>query len=278
MKVTRLLTFFLVAFAAPVLLAEPEPCEPEPTDMAIRYGDFVSGADCALAPGGDSDTFRFEAKSGEHVRVRVTDQGSAIFTRICIELVGPDGFPTPSGSEVCANVNAEIDEQVQVGGTHRILVSALGAATMPYGLALERLSPRSASAVPICYSCDLQSQIDAGGDVDAYYLSAVAGDRVKVSAIDQGTAIFTRICVELVGPDGLPTPNGGLVCANVNAEISDVALETGHYVVLVTASGRATMPYLVGLQCLAGVCPSPFLIFSDGFESGNTSLWSDSVP
>ena len=55
-------------------------CSPEPTDMAISYGDFVT---CQLEIVGDSDRFRFNAAAGEVVTIQATQQSGG---QPCMEL------------------------------------------------------------------------------------------------------------------------------------------------------------------------------------------------
>ena len=42
-------------------------CDPEPTDMLIGYGEFLTGDNCVISGGGEVDLFRFDAAGGDYV-------------------------------------------------------------------------------------------------------------------------------------------------------------------------------------------------------------------
>ena len=268
----------IVTGSAPALGAEPFACEPEPTDMTIGYGMFMSGTDCEINPAGESDIFRFDASAGDRVRIRGTDKGTSVLDSACIELRDPDGMVTANGSEICHNSFAEINEVIQLTGAHRIKIrNGQNLRMLSYGLVVEQLSPRgSPNGPPLCYSCGIADRIETGGDVDPYFFLAEAGDFVEVRGTDQGPSVLDDVCVELLGPSGLPTPLGSKTCHNSTVTITEVLEDDGFYLILVTA-GRThrLLNYQVELECLAGTCPPPEPIFSDGFESGDASAWSD---
>ena len=63
-------TFVLCAGAAE---AQPEgqPCNSEPTDQLVAYGDQIQP--CSIGIVGDSDLFRFQGSLGEVVLIKVVD-------------------------------------------------------------------------------------------------------------------------------------------------------------------------------------------------------------
>ena len=63
-----------------------------------------------------------------------------------------------------------------------------------YTITLERIRPPSPNAQPIGYGSTLSAAIDVFGDVDLFTFNGVAGDLVRVQAID--TTNFRSVCLE----------------------------------------------------------------------------------
>src|SRR5687768_8164160 len=81
--------FVLCARAAE---AQPEgqPCNPEPTDQLVKYGDHIQP--CGIGLVGDSDLFRFQGTAGEVVLIKVVDfSGGGANPSCFLELVRPAG-------------------------------------------------------------------------------------------------------------------------------------------------------------------------------------------
>jgi hypothetical protein len=124
---------------------EGVPCTPEPTDMAISYGDLIT---CAIDVAGESDVFRFLGSDGENAVLQVTSLGS--FSP-CMELVAPDNTRTV---ECGAAVSQRIDTTLNLTGTYTVLVSALIPSSGAYTFALQCLTgPCIIAPVPDVSGC-----------------------------------------------------------------------------------------------------------------------------
>lgn len=66
------LSVFLAMVPAGWAASEAKPCDPEPTDQIIAYGDVLSGSDCAIGAIADIDFFNFTGLQNEVVRLVVT--------------------------------------------------------------------------------------------------------------------------------------------------------------------------------------------------------------
>jgi hypothetical protein len=56
--------------------AEGTPCNPEPTDMVIAYGDLIT---CSIEPTPDlADIFRFQGQQGELVSIVASRRGGGV--------------------------------------------------------------------------------------------------------------------------------------------------------------------------------------------------------
>jgi hypothetical protein len=109
------------------------PCNPEPTDMFINYGNLVI---CSVDQSGDIDVYRFTATTGENVLIQGTWQSGSM--RPCIELIAPDN----SRLKACDNsFTNRIDTILNQTGTYTILFTDMfGTGTGEYSLALQCLS------------------------------------------------------------------------------------------------------------------------------------------
>ncbi|MBI3989402.1 MAG: hypothetical protein HY347_07270 [candidate division NC10 bacterium] len=225
-------------------------CSPEPTDMVISYGDLVN---CRIDSIGDTDVFRFSGTAGEVIIVQVSQQSGGT---PCIELFGPDGVPTPHGDQVCFALK-RIDETLEQDGDYTILVSEFfNNHTVEYGLVLERVSPPSPTATPLCFDCNLSEGLNGIGDLDLYLFTGVPGDIVRVQGPRQsgGTP-----CIELFGPDGVHTPHGDQLCSTSSLiGINETLEQDGVHTILVSEFfNNQTVEYRVNVQCVSGECPPP---------------------
>ena len=248
-------------------LAEDEsiPCDPEPTDMSISYSDVVS---CSIDVVGDVDVFRFSGIAGEAVSARASKL-SGVTTVPCVELFDPAGAPVGSH---CLAQGARFGATLAQTGVYSILVSEFANDNpMDYTLVVERVAPPSFPATYICPGCELQDGIDPPGDVDLFFFFGTAGD--VVSALGSKLSGVTTVpCIELFDPAGGVV---GAHCLSQGARIDATLAHTGVHSILVSEfANDNTMDYTLSYQCIVGVCAD--LIFSDGFESGDTSAWSGS--
>ena len=251
-------------------LDESIPCDPEPTDMAISYSDVVS---CSIDIVGDVDIFRFSGTAGEVVTVRGSKLAGGPNTAPCLELFDPQGGVVGSH---CLSQGARIDAALAQTGTYSVLVSEFfNDNTMDYTFLVERVAPPSAGAGYICPGCELQDSIDPIGDHDLFFFVGTAGDVISILASKLAGGPNTAPCLELFDPQG------GVVdshCLAQGAQIDATLAQTGPYSILVSEfPNDNTMDYTLSYQCVVGVCFDIF-IFADGFESGDTSAWSSTLP
>jgi hypothetical protein len=69
--------------------AQATPCEAEPMDMSVAYGERI---DCNIIPGADTDLYRFTGSTGDRILAEsVWVSGANFFPRI--QLFAPDGTP-----------------------------------------------------------------------------------------------------------------------------------------------------------------------------------------
>ena len=64
-------------------------CDPEPTDMTIAYGEFLTGSNCVISGGGEVDLFRFNGSAGDWVLLSLGDGSSVIAYNPCFEVRDP---------------------------------------------------------------------------------------------------------------------------------------------------------------------------------------------
>lgn len=129
--------------------------------------------------------------------------------------------------------------------------------------------------MPILYSDAVSCSIDPPGDVDIFRFLGTAGDVVTVRASRVGGG---NPCVELFDPGGGQVDD---ICGASVAGIDATLGQTGLYSILASENGSSggnqVMDYTLSYQCIVGACIDIF-IFADGFESGDTTAWSGSVP
>jgi len=224
---------------------EGRPCDPEPTNMLIGYGDLIT---CGIDPSGDIDVYRFQGSATEVVSIQLTYQSGS--GRPCLELFDPAGVSLGSH---CPNAfSARIDKRLERAGIFTIRVSAWNNGTMNYSLSLERIAPPSASARLLRFNQNLADEINPTGDIDLYFFTGAINDLVTIQLTHQSGS--GRPCLELFDPAGVPL---GSHCPNAFSARIDKRLEsTGTYTIRVSAWNNGTMSYSVDLQCV-GQCPQP---------------------
>jgi len=135
----RLIGILVAAVAAlPLTVAEgamgaPSECQP------VQYGP--AGVSGSIAPGDETDCWRFEGAAGDRVRVRLVKTAGAAF--------GPRfEVLRPNGTTLCSTSYSELTCLLDAPGTHTILVrDGAGTNSGDYKLSiqLESTSPPSAS-------------------------------------------------------------------------------------------------------------------------------------
>ena len=247
-------------------------CDPEPTDMNIAYGEFMTGGNCVIGSGGDVDLFRFNGSVGDYVVLSLGDGGSSNFTQPCFEVRDPaNQIVIPN---TCApNSSKRVKELLlPSSGSYLILVREDSNDAVSYGLNLDRLVPPTASSDPVpCYGCLINSSIVSKGDMDPYFFSASAGDQVLITLGDGGSSNFTQPCMSLRNLAGTPTSEGARKCTPNNSvtTIEQTIPETGVYTILVSEDSNDAVNFGLDVQCLVGPCKGTQLdfIFSDSFET-----------
>jgi hypothetical protein len=154
------LTLFLPAISKAEI--EGMPCNPEPTDMNIAYGDLIT---CSIDQAGDSDTFRFFGTTGEVIVLQGTVQSGPI--RPCIELIAPDN----SREVACSSSGIHrIDTTLNQTGTFTILLRDYSSSYGEYALALQCLIG-CVVLPPFC-----EGDFDGDHDVDGIDLDVFVED------------------------------------------------------------------------------------------------------
>jgi hypothetical protein len=231
-------------------VSEAKVCAPEPTDMAVVYGDVYSGTNCAIAIS-DTDLFRFVGTVGEKIRIVAADVGGDYRIGVCIELFGP-GLPITAAT--CGDVSLQIEKTLPGTGMYTLVISEWGNdAAFPYTLMLERLYPARPDWLPIDGGIIRGDEINPITDQDFFRLPGKAGDVIRINAADLGGDYRVGVCVELLNPDG--TPAVPQSCADVSTQINTTLTMNGTYTLIISDWGNdASFPYNVGYDCLSGNC------------------------
>jgi hypothetical protein len=233
--------------------AEGGPCEPEPTDQLISYGDFIVGCDIGLV--GDSDLFRFHGVAGEVVALRVTDlAGTGSNPGAAVELLRPNGTVVAS---TFAGGTAGLDRALDQTGTFTIRVTELlNDEVMVYAIQLDRLSPPSPSATSVNPGDTLLGHVIAPvGDADLFVFNGVTADVVSIRVTDQaGTGSSPGAAIELIRPDGTLVTS---TFAGGTAAIDRTLDQTGTHVIRVSELlNDEVMTFNVEYNCITGSCPT----------------------
>jgi hypothetical protein len=242
---------FVVLAAMPAwAVSEAKVCGPEPTDMAVAYGDVLSGTNCDIAVS-DTDLFRFVGTAGDRIRIVAADLGGDYRVGICVELFGPG---LPATAPVCGDVSLQIDKSLPGTGMYTLVVSEWGNdAAFPYAFLLERLYPVRPDWPAIDVGIIRGDEVNPVTDQDFFRLPGKAGDVIRINAADLGGDYRVGVCVELLNPDG--TPAVPQSCADVSTQINTTLTMNGTHTVIVSEWGNdAGFPYNAGYDCLSGNC------------------------
>jgi len=200
-RTSNLITFIFIFLGiypfSLVQAVEPIDCDPEPTDMTIQYGDFLDGSNCSIASG-DTDIFRFTAGVGERILVRGSDQSGSNSINVCVELLDPDGLPTPNGTMACGNVTRQIDETIEKEGIHTVIIRDSGVFPISYSINLQCLVGECRNLTP---PCDIQLSKETYIDGET-----VTADVLRVTNLT-GESLAVEWKLWLAGPGGW-SPHG----------------------------------------------------------------------
>jgi hypothetical protein len=262
--------FVLSVCAAVSAQPEGQPCQAEPTDQLIAYGDHVQP--CGIDLLGDSDLFRFQGTAGEVVLIKVVDfAGSGQNPSCFLDLVRPNG--TIAGS-IQSSVTCEIHTLLNTSGLYTARVSELGNnSLMTYSVELDRLAPASDAATSVNPGDTLVGVgLNPRGDADLFVFNGVAGDTISLRVTDQAGGGNAPTCVlDLYRPDGTVVT----AVANPTTCVIDTTLnQTGVFTARVRELGDDhLMTYNFEYQCLLGSCPSfstlSVTVVNDGTVTSN---------
>lgn len=250
--VMMLLAFVMLYPRFGMAVNESKPCNPEPTNMPISYGDVIA---CSIAPNAaDIDTFRFVGSAGEKIVILVTNPGAHLINP-SIELFGPNGVPIAMVSGFFSARIADPSFMLTVSGTHTIVVSDNQSNnTGPYTLTLERVDPPSPAAQPIQYDQVKTDEINPIGDMDVVVFNASINDNIRILITNPGAHLINP-CIELFAPDGTRT---GSQCGFFSANIDSLLSQPGTHAILVSDSDSNNAgPYGLSLTCITGPCLAP---------------------
>lgn len=150
-----ILVFATLTQADAAMADESIPCDPEPTDMVISYGDAVS---CSIDVVGDVDIFRFSGADGDVVTL-LASRTAGFNPTPCIELFDPTGAPVDSD---CNFNGARIDLTLGQTGVHSMLVSVnANNQTMGYTLSYQCI-------LGVCFDLIIFADDFESGDTSAW--------------------------------------------------------------------------------------------------------------
>ncbi|MGE5827382.1 MAG: choice-of-anchor D domain-containing protein [Micromonosporaceae bacterium] len=237
--------------AAPAQAAvEGRPCQPEPTDEEIFYGDVIT---CDISPQGDSDVFRFQGTTGE--QVFATTVRPSGYVSPCVQLFRPSGG-TPFASACTATgkvftVGGTLDET----GLWTVTVVDGGSPNVgPYTLVLDRLAPASPAGEPVNYGGTVTGDIDPLGDADLYIIGGGLGSTISIQTARVSGGV--QPCIALYDPDGVLVATDCPSTGSAFAITATLAKEGTHTIHVADRGNNDIGAYSLTLQCLAGTCPN----------------------
>jgi hypothetical protein len=231
--------------------SEAKNCTAEPTtNMAMAYGQVLSGTDCVITPAADLDSFVFTAAANDVIRLLALKTGGGYYAAECLEL--RDSAGTPLGSPVCGPT-VQMDKTLTKAGTYKVIVTEQNNDdVVNYNLSLTRLSPFQGGATPIQYGQVLSDEINPPTDLDWFVFTGTSNDVIRVNAYKSGGGYYAQACFEVYQPDTtLLSPKQ---CGS-NPLLDVTLTQTGVYRVLVSeAVSDDVLTYNLGVQCLEGPC------------------------
>ncbi|HEY7171566.1 MAG TPA: PPC domain-containing protein [Vicinamibacterales bacterium] len=273
MRVYLRVAALVAAVGAGVLLAGAAeaasgPCNAEPTDMSVGYGDLIS---CDITPATDVDLYRFTGHAGDRILVEAAFVNGALFLPR-IELFAPDG--TSLG---VASTPPRLDEVLPQSGTYTVrvfnhyitnatsgeytvMVSCTGGTCVippppPANPPVQNIAcePEPTDQFP-GYGTRVSCDITPATDVDVYRFAGAAGDRVLAeAAYVSGDLFIPRI--QMFAPDGT-----SLQVASTPPRLDVVLPQAGTYTVIVFnhfVTNATAGQYTFMVSCTGGSCLPP---------------------
>ena len=162
------------------------------------------------------DWYNFDAEAGDNVFLDLVERDQ--LDDMILELFDPQGERI-GASNTYARSAANIDVQLQSGGTYSIRVRETSSPTGSYNLSLLKLPPatilkltsrlRGTACEPLVSRCLIQDTIEFAGQVHRYSFNSNAGDRVFLELVelddlaDMTLALFYPKCERI----GSSNPN-----------------------------------------------------------------------
>ena len=257
------LLFVSMFISQSVLAGAVTNCPVEPTSgVAIASGDTYAGTNCTLNTANDTDSFQFNANSGDVWYVATGFKSGS--QNICLKLYDPNLKNIFSG---CSNINFSNQsvgtvQNLTVTGTYTIDISEATAGTLNYGLNLERISPLPTDANNLALDTAVTGNIAAASDSNVFTFTGATTGLYQVSATLAAT-ITSNLCITVYASNGsLVTASSGSNqgCSNINFNNYSDSLQftpttNGTYLALLTVGGNAgTASYTLEASCAAGYC------------------------
>jgi hypothetical protein len=241
--------------------AEAARCEAEPTDMPAAYGELIT---CDIAPGTDTDLYRFSGAIGDTVLIEATfTSGAGFLPRL--RLIAPDGSilgeaSSPARMELVLSQSGPytaivFENGANNTGEYTFLVSCLAGSCPPIPPTTSegaiQCEPEPTDMLPH-YGTRVACDLTPSTDTDLYRFVGNAGDRVLAEAVFVSGAGFLP-GMRLIAPDGT------LVGETFAPALLDVVLaQTGLYTAIVMENGANNLgEYAFTVSCLAGTCIAP---------------------
>lgn len=261
---TSVLASLAFVFCMVVGKAQATPCEAEPTDMSVGYGERI---ECDITPGTDTDVYRFSGVTGDRILAEaVWVSGGSFNPRI--KLIAPDGSVLGDTWSP-----ARLDIVLSQAGIYTAIISDDGSfyaggyaftVSCTAGLCLPPSPPDppegnidcglESTDMFVAYGTRVTCDITPGTDTDLYRFSGGTGDRILAEAVwKSGGSYNPRI--------KLIAPNGATLGDTWSPARLDVVLpQTGVYTAIISDDGSFYAgEYAFTVSCTGGTCllPSP---------------------
>jgi hypothetical protein len=242
------------------------PCDPEPTRMAINFGDHV---ECQINPATDIDFYDFNGTSGEVIRLALLDMtgGCGGFSNYPC----PVGFlygPTDPVNPILTlgPGTRQATPTLTETGKYTLRIRESGDdQTETYRISLERVFPASPTAKSIRFAEQVDDTLSPAPDQDFYLFSATKGDFIQMTLLDLtgGCGGFSNYpCPVAYLYDPIENYMGFQLGPGTQSKEVELP-ESGVYTLLIVENGEdQTESYRLSLECLAGKCLEPPLILS----------------
>ncbi len=245
-------------------------CPVEPaSNVPSTSGQTYAGTNCTLNTANDSDSFSFQASSGDTWQLSTgINSGSQ---DICLTLYDPTLKKIASActSLYYKNKSAVIKQKLTTTGSYSLTIIEATTGSVNYGVSLERLSPTPSDAANVALNISVSGNIPVPSDSNPFAFVGVTSGLFQVSSTIPNNAT-SDLCINLYAPDGSlassPSLSSGTnpVCTSIyyksyTAQMQFTPSANGTYLALFTASNAGTASYTLEVSCAAGTCTSSSL-------------------